>query len=399
MNIPSNSHPINSAGGPDLSFGNSSPKNGTVITRQFGGLSRVLSDGSTFTVGLGFSANKRHIVVAKHTAAGELDLNFGTWHMDTDELTTLVHLTIQPDGKPLLLAARGNDSAAFIIRFHAQHGGVDHSFGIAGTRDLGKSIYTGLLPRGGLAVQADNKIVSVFHDGAHSYIFQLSPNGELINFGNLGPIESPNTLLNTLLITHSGFVIGGTRVGTTNARRAHMRGFLANGQPDSKFGQEGVVELQFSNSENKQISALAKGPDGQIAVVGGSYYLPSEMNFLASVLADGQANPQFNGGNPLESSAGIYTYSNVVSQADGKIVVLSRTQTGNRVVLIRHEMTGQLDLGFGQQGTAVAWQDPQGRPERALIDTLELVQPGEKLQSSGVLSSDRESFIGRLLSQ
>lgn len=117
-------------------------------------------------------------------------------------------------------------------------------------------------------MQADNKIVSVFHDGTQSFIFQLSVSGELINFGYLGPIESPNTLLNTLLITSSGFVIAGTRTGT-DTRRAHMRGFLANGQPDSTFGKEGVVELEFSNNENKQISALAKGPNGQIAVAGG----------------------------------------------------------------------------------------------------------------------------------
>ena len=398
MSIPSNTPPMNSAGAPDLSFGNSSPKNGTVIALQSEGISRVLNDGSTITVGLTSAAGERRIVVTKHTPAGELDLNYGTWETETSEVIRLVHLTIQPDGKPLLLAARGNEGAAFITRFNAQTGDVDHSFGIAGTRELGKRIYTGLLPRGGLAVQADNKIVSVFHDGTQSFIFQLSVSGELINFGYLGPIESPNTLLNTLLITPSGFVIAGTRTGT-DTRRAHMRGFLANGQPDSTFGKEGGVELEFSNNENKQISALAKGPNGQIAVAGGSYYLPSEMNFVASVLADGQANPQFNGGKPLESSSNLYSYTDVVTQADGKVVALARSSNGAQVDLIRHTVTGLLDPDFGQQGIAQAWRDPQGRPEHSFVDTLELVQPGEKLQSSGVLSSYRGSFIGRLLSQ
>lgn len=178
-----------------------------------------------------------------------------------------------------------------------------------------------------------------------------------------------------------------------------MVGLLHDGQLDSSFGSQGVVELPFSNNENKQISALSKGPNGQIAVAGGSYYIPPEMNFVASLLANGQTNPQFHGGKPLESSTDEESYTGVVTQTDGKIVALARTPTGNLVTLIRHTLAGQLDPEFGNQGVAEAWRDPQGRPERSFIDTLELAQPGEKLQSSGIMSTARASFIGRLLSQ
>lgn len=304
------------------------------------------------------------------------------------------------------MTARGLESTAFITRFNAHNGDTDKLFGVAGTRDLGKKIYTGFLPRGGLAVQADNKIVSVFHDGTHSFIFQLSASGELINFGRIGPIDSKSTLLNTLLITSRGFVIAGARTEAetkANAkapiRKTFMMGFLHDAELDSSFGNGGFVELQFSNNENKQISALAKGQDGQIAVVGGEYYLPSKMRFVASLLANGQANPQFHGGKPLETDDIINSYTDVATQNDGKIVALARTDNGNRVLLFRHTLTGQLDPSFGEQGRATAWQDQQGRPEHSSIDTLELVQPGEKLQSSGVLSIYSESFIGRLLSQ
>lgn len=394
MSIPSNNNQINTAGGPDLTFGNSIPKNGTVITQLSGGLSRALSDGSTITVGVGYVENEKFIVVTKHTPAGELDSNFEVGYTATTDFVNLFHLNIQPDGKPLLLASLGSDKTAFITRFNAHDGNVDQSFGIEGTRRLGKIIYGGLFPRAGLAVQADNNIVSVFNDSTDSYIYQLSSRGELINFGNIGPIEAPNTLLNTLLITDSGFVIAGSRAG-----KAHMLGLLHDGQPDSNFGNQGVVDLQFSNNENKQISALSMGPNGQIAIAGRSYFLPSQMNFVASLLANGQTNPQFHGGKPLESPANDYYYASVTTQTDGKIVALARTPTGHRVNLIRHTLTGQLDPGFGNQGVAEAWQDPQGRPEYSYIDTLELVQPGEKLQSSGILASSRVSFIGRLLSQ
>lgn len=394
MSIPSNSNQINTAGGPDLSFGNLTPKNGMVIAQLSGGLSRALSDGSTITAGVAYAENKRFIVVTKHTPAGELDSDFGIWYTATTDFVTLVHLTIQPDAKPLLLAALGNEQTAFITRFNAHDGNVDQSFGIEGTRILGKRINSGLLPRGGLAVQADNNIVSVFHNGTDSFIYQLSSSGAQINFGNTDPIEAPNTRLNTLLITNSGFVIAGSR-----ARKAHMLGLLHDGQLDSNFGNQGVVDLQFSNNENKQISALSKGPNGQIAVAGGSYYIPPEMNFVVSLLANGQTNPQFHGGKPLESSTDEDSYTGVVTQTDGKIVALARTLTGNLVKLIRHTLAGQLDPEFGNQGVAEAWGDPQGRPEQSFIDTLELVQPGEKLQSSGIISTARTSFIGRLLSQ
>ncbi|AIG02488.1 delta-60 repeat domain [Pseudomonas fluorescens] len=394
MSIPSNSNTVNAAGGPDLSFGNTTPKDGSVITTESGGLSRALSDGSFITAGVAYIESKRFIAVTKHNPTGELDTNFGVWYTPTTDFVTLVNLIIQPDGKPLLLAALGNEQTAFITRFNSNNGQVDLSFGVNGTTVLDNSLYTVLIPRGGLAVQADNAIICVFHDNTDSFIYQLSSSGELTNFGNTEPIKAPNTQLNTMLVTNSGFVIAGSA-----ARKAHIIGLLHDGQLDSSFGNNGIVELQFSNNNDKQVTALAKGQNGQIVVVGGTYTLPPQVNFVASLLANGQPNSQFHQGKPLESSTQHGSYTSVAVQPDRKIVVLARLGVGNLIQLIRHTLAGQLDPTFGTGGVAEAWRDPQGRPLPSGINFVEWVEPSKTLQSSGILSTTTASFIGRLLSQ
>ncbi|MBH3425122.1 MULTISPECIES: hypothetical protein [Pseudomonas] len=394
MSIPSSSNTVNAAGGPDLSFGNTTPKDGTVITSTSGGLSCTLSDGSFITVGLAFIESKRFIVVTKHTPTGELDINFGVWHTPTTDFVTLVNLIIQPDGKPLLLAALGNAQTAFITRFNSDNGGVDPSFGIEGTRLLDKELYTGLSARGGLAVQADGAIIAVFHDRIDSFIFQLSSSGEIINFGGVGPIKPPKARLNTVLITNSGFIVAGSAV-----QKAHIIGFQRDGKQDSNFGNNGFVQLQFANNDDKQVTALARGQNDQIVVVGGTYTLPTEVNFITSLLANGQPNSQFHQGKPLESDSQHGSYVSVTVQPDGNVVALARNERGSVVKLIRHTPTGQLDSTFGAGGIAEAWRDPQGRPWSSDINRVEWVEPSKTLQSSGIFSTSTASFIGRLLSQ
>lgn len=394
MSIPSSSNTVNAAGGPDLSFGNTTPKDGTVIATESGGLSRVLSNGSSITVGLAYIENERFIVVTKRNPAGELDTNYGLWYTPTTDFVTLVNLIIQPDGKPLLLASLGNEQTAFITRFNANTGHVDNSFGIEGTRLLDKQLYTGLSARGGLAVQADGAIIAVFHNRTDSFIFQLSSSGELINFGSIGPIESPNAQLNTVLVTNGGFIVAGS-----SARKAYIIGLQHDGQLDNSFGSHGYVQLQFANNDDKQVSALAPGQNGQIVVAGGTYTFPATVNFVTSLLANGQPNSQFHLGKPLESDTQHGSYASVTVQPDGKVVALARNERGSVVKLIRHTTTGQLDSTFGKGGIAQAWEDPQGRPVFSDINRVEWVESNKTLQSSGIFSTATASFIGRLLSQ
>lgn len=300
MSIPSNHTTANTAGSPDLSFGNQSPKDGTVIASSSAGLSRVLSDGSTLTVGLTREGDTNRLAVTKHTPAGELDTQFGTGYTRLEESAVLMDLIIQPDGKPVLLAALGNEHRAFITRFNAEDGNADLPFGENGIRELDKAVFP-VSTKGGLAVQADNKIVAVFSDGTDTFIYQLGVNGEVLNFGNDRPNTLVNSQLDSVLITQKGFVVAGTtKLG--DKREAYIVGLTDNGELDGSFGTNGFAVLPFDNKQNRQVTALAKGPEGRIAIVGSSYTTPGDKNFVAILLANGQPDPAFNAGKPLEKT-------------------------------------------------------------------------------------------------
>jgi len=410
MSIPSNHTTANTAGSPDLSFGNQSPKDGTVIASSSAGLSRVLSDGSTLTVGLTREGDTNRLAVTKHTPAGELDTQFGTGYTRLAESAVLMDLIIQPNGKPVLLAALGNEHRAFITRFNAEDGNADLQFGENGIRELDKAVFPVSI-KGGLAVQADdkavqtdnkagqadNKIVAVFSDGTDTFIYQLGVNGEVINFGNDRPNTLVNSQLDSVLITQKGFVVAGTtKLG--DKREAYIVGLTDNGELDGSFGTNGFAVLPFDNKQNRQVTALAKGPEGRIAIVGSSYTTPGDKNFVAILLANGQPDPAFNAGKPLEKNADGFRFTSVVVQPDQKIVALARNGNGSVIQLLRFNPDSQPDATFGVDGIANAWRDPNGRPEHGQISLVEWVTFNSTLQSSGI-HAGRQSFIGRLLSE
>jgi uncharacterized delta-60 repeat protein len=396
MSIPSNHTTANTAGSPDLSFGNQSPKDGTVIASSSAGLSRVLSDGSTLTVGLTREGDTNRLAVTKHTPAGEPDTQFGTGYTRLAESAVLMDLIIQPNGKPVLLAALGNAHRAFITRFNAEDGNADLQFGENGIRELDKAVFPVSI-KGGLAVQADNKIVAVFSDGSDTFIYQLGVNGEVLNFGNNEPNIWRNSQLDSVLITQEGFVIAGT-TKLEDRREAYIVGLTDKGETDRSFGTNGVAALPFDNKQNRQVTALGRGPEGRIAIAGSSYTTPGDKNFVAILLANGQPDPAFNAGKPLEKNADGFRFTSVVVQPDQKIVALARNGNGSVIQLLRFNPDSQPDATFGVDGIANAWRDPNGRPEHGQISLVEWVTFNSTLQSSGI-HAGRESFIGRLLSE
>ncbi|KGE64714.1 MULTISPECIES: hypothetical protein [Pseudomonas] len=378
----------NTAGSKDLSFGNTTPKTGETFFSQISGISRSLANGSVITVGVCYFENAPYIAVFKHTAEGEVDPNYQPVFIPATDFVELFNLVIQPDGRPLLLFALGSAQIAMAVRFNVD-GTTDSSFGDGGTRSLNTRIYPGLLPRSGLAVQPDGKILVAFRNLSNSFIFQLDSDGTIINFGQQGPITLNGTILTSLILTSQGFVVGGYRGNQTLAL-----GFDANGNPDSGFGNNGEVVLA---QDNLAISDMASGPQGSIGVVGTDRYSPQERNFITKLQPNGTPSQDFHQGNLLITDTGLGSYTDVVFQSDGKMVALARAEAKGRFVnLIRHTLTGLWDNTFGVDGVAEAYRDPQGRPLSAYVTQLELVQPNDKLQTSGYVSGG--SYIARSLS-
>lgn len=389
MSIPSrrSGTNTNTAGSKDLSFGNSTPKTGETFFSQISGISASLDNGSVITAGVRHFESMRYIAVFKHTPDGEADPDYHPVFIPTTDFVELFNLVIQPDGRFLLLYALGDAQTAMLVRFNID-GTTDSSFGDDGKRSLNTRIYSGLLPRSGLAVQPDGKVLLAFWNLSNSFIFELDSSGTLTNFGRPEAISLAGTALTSLLTTSQGFVVGGYRGNQTL-----VLGFDNNGNPEPGFGNNGEVVLA---EDNLAVYAMASGPEDTIGVVGADRYSSQERNFITKLQHNGTPSQEFNQGKLLVSDTGRGSYISLVFQGDGKMVALARWGRGNIVNLVRHTQAGTWDNTFGVDGFAEAYRDPQGRPLSANITKLERVQPNDKLQSSGYLYG--ESYIGRLLS-
>lgn len=392
MDTPSKPSGKNTAGSPDLSYGNTSPKNGTVFFDQVIGPTRASSDGSIVTVGSFLYNGALAIGGIRHKPDGARD----TAHFfpnTTTEPIRFAGLKIQPDAKLLILGVFETRAEAFMTRLHPD-GQLDSQFGTAGTTLLDRTVDYGSFVRVGFEVQANGNILVAFANRTLSYIFQLNDRGELINFGQPGPVTLDNTRLNTLVLSPDGFIVAGSQFG-----RASVMSFRHDGTPNPDFGDQGVVVLPLTENSNKHVTALARSANGEIVAVGTDSVGQQEHSFLTSLLATGETNPQFHGGTPIETSTALGSYNSVVIQADGKIVVLARQQTAALFVnLIRYTTAGKLDSEFGAEGVAPVYNTTDPSWLLAEISTLEVVQPGGALQCSGTLPS-KSSWIGRFLSQ
>ncbi|QLG94577.1 hypothetical protein HZF02_22670 [Pseudomonas yamanorum] len=375
------------AGSPDLSYGNTVPKNGTVFFSDLEGISQLLKDGLTVTAGTLTSGDRPLIGLVKHDVQGARV--YGPITFEPPTRSRLHAITVQSDGKPLILASSNTDQKAFIARFNAD-GSLDRDFGENGLRNLNTTLYEGLDSKFGLAVQEDQKILAAFNtDVQNSEIWRLERDGQIdVDF----KIKLPGVRVRDLLITPRGFVYAGMKDD-----HAIIEGYLPNGQVDSSFGIDGLVKLTLvQNSEKRAIAlALATSNEDRIAVTGTEYSTPNTFNFVTRLLPNGTSDPLFNNGKPVETGTEHGSFNSLVSQDDGKVVVLARNAIGSLVNLVRYYFDGKLDPDFGNNGVAVAYRDPQGRPEIAHVNKLELHE--NKLQSSGSLRG--ASYIGRILSR
>ncbi|WP_339434997.1 hypothetical protein [Pseudomonas orientalis] len=390
MSIPARRSNIdaNSAGSKDLSFGNTLPKTGESFFSQITGISALRDDGSIITAGICYFENLPYIAVFIHNADGELDPEHSPMFIPTTGFARLFNLIIQPDGKPLLLFSLGDAAIAMVARFN-KDGTLDTEFGVEGTSSLNIRIHAGLLPRSGLAVRHDGAILVAHTSTQESYIHELNSNGTATNFGKPGPVKLDGTAATSLIISSTGFVVGGDRAG-----QAMLLGYDASGEPDVEFGERGEKTL----GQNLTVSALALGPQGSIGVVGASRFPPDEQNFITKLQPNGSFSQEFNNGSPKvtdDNNTGAYT--SLIFQDDGKMVPLARDYArGSYVNLVRHTLGGYWDTLFGIGGVAEAYRVPQGRPLTAFVDKLEWVSGHGKLQISGDVSGG--SFIGRVLS-
>jgi uncharacterized delta-60 repeat protein len=123
-----------------------------------------------------------------------------------------------------------------------------------------------------------------------------------------------------------------------------------DGSPDTSFGTNGAVMNNFS-SFGEQALAVAIQSDGKIVAAG-----HNTVDFLlARYNSDGTLDPSFgNGGSLITNFLGnSEQLLSIALQPDGKIVAAGFTRNpdfSNDVALVRYNIDGSLDAGFGVGG-------------------------------------------------
>ncbi|MEP6646060.1 MAG: T9SS type A sorting domain-containing protein [Saprospiraceae bacterium] len=156
--------------------------------------------------------------------------------------------------------------------------------------------------------------------------------------------------------------------------------FLSDGDPDTDFGDNGVVRLNFGGSTSRG-HAVALQSDGRI-VVAGEYLTGSIYDFcLARLNADGSPDSTFGVAGKVISDLGTdFEYPNALAiQTDGKIVAAGRVEskTFSDMAVVRYLSDGQMDPDFGSGGLVVT----NFREEDEANDVL--IQPDGKIVIGG----------------
>ena len=155
-----------------------------------------------------------------------------------------------------------------------------------------------------------------------------------------------------VLVRNGKIVVAGTADVPNFIRRdLALARYLANGQPDTSFGEDGTVVL--NNAGEDRATALAATPDGKLVVAGltGGPYL------LARYLADGSLDRSFGGSGVVTTPfQGLLANAQAVAvQADGKIVAagVGLSYNESAFTAARYTVDGRLDPAFGGDGKGV----------------------------------------------
>jgi uncharacterized delta-60 repeat protein len=239
--------------------------------------------------------------------AGDLDPSFGVGGMVTTDYGGADNgrdMVIQPDGK-IVVAGFGTEE--FQIARYETDGSLDPTFG--GGDGLVATSFGGIGGSAvGIALQSDGKLV----------------------------------LAGTVIVSIARYAIGVAR-------------YTADGALDGSFSGDGIVTTRV-DSLNSYGEAVAIQSDGRIAVAG---WLEDALGdndvVVARYLADGTPDPQFgtDGAVSTDTGSGDDVGRDLIVIPNGDLVVAGSATTdvgGHDFLLIRYNVDGSLDSGFGGDG-------------------------------------------------
>jgi len=268
-----------------------------------------------------------------------------------------------------LILSSGMLSSAF-----AQSGYPDVTFGGTGIVQIMNFIGSA----NAVAVQQDGKILigGYWEDtiGFQNYaIARFLDDGTLDStFDNDGIMQSPNPgIIHSLVIQPDNKIVAGYS-NITGVSRFNIIRILDDGNPDTSFGNSGLVNIPLIFTDIKCYGVTLQ-PGGEIVATGfGSSGIAADSIIVARLHADGRPDSTFN--NDGIGIYGVNSFSqgrDVTIQPDNKILI-----TGSPSFIMRLTTDGLPDSSFA--GTGV----------------LQVNQPGFNTSYSVILLPDEKIFFG-----
>ena len=332
----------------------------------------IQTDGKVVVAGSGSNGTDLDFVVARYTAAGVLDTDFGS--STPGYVTTAVGggddtaraVAIQSDGKIVAVGDTTSDWA--VVRYNAD-GTLDTSFDSDGkvVLDMGGSA-EGLY---GVAIQSDGKIVAAGYDGSDFAVARFNnTDGSLdTTFGTDGtdadtdPDGYATTGIGSAIdaawamdIQSDGKIVlaGISDDGSLTYDFALAR-YNVNGTLDTSFSGDGKVTTAIG-SGTAQLRGVAVRSDGTILAAGYGSNGSNDDFALAAYDADGEPAAVLDGPGWLSTAFGSGTdRSNAVAvDGDGNIVVAGYSNNGSDddFAVARYNADGTLDTDFDSDGIA-----------------------------------------------
>ncbi|WP_369250005.1 calcium-binding protein [Streptomyces sp. R41] len=354
-------------------------------------------------VGLAFAAALALVVALPSSALaapGDLDTSFGSGGkvtIDGGSPADGQDVVAQPDGKIVTVGARQNPEtfySDFSVMRHNADGSIDASFG-GGDGEVLTNFEDGEDRAQGVTLQPDGKIVVVGtterfgeENGGCCWltVARYNPDGSVdTTFGDGGHVipelaggAEDGWAVAVLPGPEGKILAAGTAGGDFAAVRYDTHGVL-----DPTFDGDGKVLTPFPEAGNGGATAydMALQPNGKFVLAG--YSGETSFDFaLARYNADGSLDTSFGGGDGrVTTDLGGYNWGRtVVVQSTGKVVVSG--SSGGNFTLVRYNVDGSLDGGFGTGGV-VTTAFGTGSAVRDL-----LLQPGDRIVAAGTAGND-----------
>ena len=346
-----------------------------------------------------------------YAAPGDLDLTFGD--EGTGKVTTDVGpnarahgMTIQPDGKILLVGPSNWTSGDFTVVRYQVDGSLDTSVGGTGwvTIDIPDSNDEPMA----VAVQEDGKIVVAGATGGwwagNFVVVRLKSDGSLDDsFGgtgvvitNLGGCEDH---ANSLAIQGDGKILVSGHAGDGSNKDFAVVRYNPDGSLDPSFGVGGVARADLGGNDHGGYLALAA--DGSIFMTGYTNAYPIQDYGWALVKydTDGMLDTTFGEGTGkvLTDFGPNEDYAQAIAvRPDGRIVVGGWARLAHHnLALACYRPDGSLDTAFGTGGITVTDLGAE-----SFIQGLQLQDDGKIVVTGSARwtpQSGRDFIVGRYL--